>query len=125
GWIGVALMGAALEWRPSIFVVGDAGTGKSELTGRRGLLRAVLGRSMLSTTNASEAGLYQIVGHDSLPIAIDELEGDEGVEQAQKIIKMARDAASGSIRIRGGQDHKGVEFQAQSSFSFSAINPPG
>lgn len=124
GWIGVALMGAALDWRPSIFVVGDAGTGKSALTGRNGLLRSVLGRSMLSTTNASEAGLYQIVGHDSLPIAVDELEGEDGPEQAQKIIKMARDAASGSIRIRGGSDHKGVEFQAQSTFSFSAINPP-
>lgn len=125
GAIGVALMGAALDWRPSIFVVGDAGTGKSELTGKNGLLRKVLGRSMLSTTNASEAGLYQIVGHDSLPISIDELEGEDGIDQAQKIIKMARDAASGSIRIRGGQDHKGVEFQAQSVFFFSAINPPG
>jgi hypothetical protein len=124
GWIGVALMGAALDWRPSVFIVGDYGQGKSELTGRTGLLRAVLGRAMLSTTNASEAGLYQIVGHDSLPIAIDELEGEDGIEQAQKIIKMARDAASGSIRIRGGQDHKGVEFQAQSTFIFSAVTPP-
>lgn len=125
GWIGVALLGSALDWRPSIFVVGDAGTGKSELTGKRGFLRSVLGRGMLSTTNASEAGLYQVVGHDSLPIAIDELEGEDGIEQAQKIIKMARDAASGSVRIRGGADHKGVEFQAQSTFIFSAINPPG
>lgn len=125
GWIGVAMMGAALDWRPSIFVVGDAGTGKSELSGRHGLLRAVLGRSMLSTTNASEAGLYQIVGHDSLPITIDELEGDDNADQTQKIIKMARDAASGSIRIRGGSDHRGVEFAAQSTFGFSAISPPG
>jgi hypothetical protein len=124
GWMGVALMGAALEWRPSVFLVGDAGTGKSELTGKYGLLRAILGRAMISTTNASEAGLYQIVGHDSLPISIDELEGEDGIEQSQKIIKMARDAASGSVRIRGGQDHKGVEFNAQSAFIFSAINPP-
>lgn len=124
GWIGVAMLGGALDWRPSIFAVGDAGTGKSELFGKHGLLRAVLGRMMISTTNASEAGLYQLVGHDSLPIAIDELEGDEGLDQARKIIKMARDAASGSVRIRGGQNHKGVEFEAQSTFSFSGINPP-
>ena len=124
GWIGVAMLGGALDWRPSIFAVGDAGTGKSELFGAHGLLRAIIGRMMISTTNASEAGLYQLVGHDSLPIAIDELEGDDGREQAQKIIKMARDAASGSIRIRGGQNHKGVDFQAQSTFSFSGINPP-
>jgi hypothetical protein len=124
GWIGVAMLGGALEWRPSIFSVGDAGTGKSELFGKHGLLRAILGRMMVTTTNASEAGLYQLVGHDSLPISIDELEGDEGREQAQKIIKMARDAASGSVRIRGGQNHKGVDFEAQSTFSFSGINPP-
>lgn len=121
GWIFVALSAGALEWRPSIFTVGDAGTGKSQLLK---LLKGILGRLMISTTNASEAGLYQLVAHDSLPIGIDELEGEDGQAQAQKIIKMARDAASGSIRIRGGQDHKGVEFAAQSAFSFSAINPP-
>lgn len=124
GWIGIAMLGGALSWRPSIFVSGDAGTGKSSLIGQTGLLRAVLGRMMISTTNASEAGLYQLVGHDSLPIAIDEMEGDEAPEQTQRIIKMARDAASGSVRIRGGQNHKGVEFQAQSSFLFSGIVPP-
>lgn len=121
GWLGVALMGAALDWRPSILITGDAGTGKSELLH---LLKGVLGRSMISTTNATEAGLYQIVGHDSLPIAVDELEGEDGQAQAARIIKMARDAASGSMRIRGGADHKGVEFEAKSTFVFSAINPP-
>lgn len=124
GSIGVAMLGGALDWRPSLFIVGDAGTGKSELTGKFGLLKTILGRMMVSTTNASEAGLYQLVGHDSVPIAIDEMEGDEGQEQAQRVIKMARDAASGSVRIRGGQNHKGVEFQAQSTFFFSGINPP-
>jgi len=124
GAIGVAMLGGALSWRPSMMIVGDAGVGKSELTGKDGVLKTVLGRMMVSTTNATEAGLYQLVGHDSVPIAIDELEGDEGIEQAQKVIKMARDAASGSVRIRGGQNHKGVEFQAQSTFFFSGINPP-
>lgn len=124
GWLGVAMLGGALGWRPSIFMVGDAGTGKSELFGKSGLIRSILGKMMVASTNASEAGLYQLVGHDSVPIAIDELEGEDGQDQAQKIIKMARDAASGSVRIRGGQNHKGVEFQAQSSFAFSGINPP-
>jgi len=121
GWIGVALMGAALDWRPSVFVVGDAGSGKSELNK---LLKTIMGRFMIATTNATSAGLYQIVGHDALPIAIDELEGEDGQDQAAQIIKMARDAASGSIRIRGGANHQGVEFQARSAFWFSAINPP-
>lgn len=124
GWAGVALMGAALDWRPSVFLVGDAGTGKSSLIGKTGLIRLIFGRAMIATTNATEAGLYQLVGHDSLPIAVDELEGADGQAQAQRIIKMARDAASGSIRIRGGADHKGVEFEAMSTFLFSAINPP-
>lgn len=121
GWIGVALMNAALEWRPSVFLVGDAGTGKSQL---HALLKAILNRGMISTTNATSAGLYQLVAHDALPIGIDEIEGDDAGDQSQQIIKMARDAASGSVRIRGGADHKGVEFQAKSPFLFSAINPP-
>lgn len=124
GSMGVAMLGGALSWRPSLMIVGDAGVGKSELTGKDGVLKTILGRMMVSTTNATEAGLYQLVGHDSVPIAIDELEGEDGIDQAQKVIKMARDAASGSVRIRGGQNHKGVEFQAQSTFFFSGINPP-
>lgn len=121
GWIGVALLSGALEWRPSVFMVGDAGTGKSSL---QNLIKAILGRGMIATTNATSAGLYQLVGSDALPIGIDEIEGDDAGDQAQQIIKMARDAASGSVRIRGGQDHKGVEFMARSAFLFSAINPP-
>lgn len=121
GWIGVALMGAALDWRPSAFIVGDKGTGKSELLK---LFKAVLRRLMVSSANASEAGLYQLVGHDAVPIAIDELEGEDAPLQAQAIIKMARDAASGDIKIRGGQNHVGVQFDARSTFLFSAINPP-
>lgn len=121
GWIGVALLGAALDWRPSAFIIGDKGTGKSEFLR---LLKAILRGLMVSTTNTTEAGLYQLVGHDAVPIAIDELEGEDAPEQAQKIIKMARDAASGSIRIRGGANHQGVEFTARSTFLFSAINPP-
>lgn len=121
GWLGVAMLGGALDWRPSAFIVGEAGTGKSELIK---LLKTVLGRGMISTTNATEAGLYQHVGHDSLPIWIDELESDDNPDQAKKVLKMARDTASGSVRIRGGADHKGVEFQARSAFGFSGINPP-
>lgn len=124
GGLGVGMLGGALDWRPSMMFVGDAGTGKSELTGKYGLLKTIIGRLMVSTTNATEAGLYQLVQHDSVPIAIDELEGDEAPEQAQKMFKMARDAASGSIRIRGGNNHKGVDFQAQSVFYFSGIMPP-
>lgn len=124
GGLGVGMLGGALEWRPSMMFIGDAGTGKSELTGKFGLLKSIIGRLMVSTTNATEAGLYQLVGHDSVPIAIDELEGDEDPLHAQKMFKMARDAASGSIRIRGGQNHKGVDFQAQSTFYFSGIIPP-
>jgi hypothetical protein len=121
GWIAAALYGAALDWRPSIFFVGDQGTGKSEL---HRVLKAILMRGLISTTNATSAGLYQLVGHDALPIAVDELEGEDAPEQTQQIIKMARDAASGSVRIRGGANHQGVEFAARSTFLFSAINPP-
>lgn len=124
GSIGIGMLGGALDWRPSVFIIGDAGVGKSELTGKHGVLKTIFGRLMVSTTNATEAGLYQLVGHDSVPISIDELEGEDGLDQAQRVIKMARDAASGSVRIRGGSNHKGVEFQAQSVFYFSGINPP-
>lgn len=121
GWLGVAMLGGALDWRPSAFLVGEAGTGKSELIK---LLKTVLGRGLVSSTNATEAGLYQYLGYDSLAVWIDEIEDEDDSNQAAKVYKMARDAASGSVRLRGGSDHKGVEFQARSAFGFSGINPP-
>ena len=121
GWLAAALLGGALPWRPTLFAVGDAAVGKSTL---QALARAVLGDALLQSADTSAAGIYQRVQQDSLPVAIDELEAEADPKKAMAVVKLARLSASGAMMLRGGADHAGVEFRAQSTFFFSSINPP-
>lgn len=121
GWIGTAMLGGALRWRPMAWVTGDRATGKSTL---HEMLAIVMGEGIVSVADATGAGIWQKLGHASLPVAIDELEADEDNRRALAIIKLARQAASGAVMLRGGADHKGVEFTARSCFLFSSILIP-
>lgn len=121
GYLAAGMMSGALEWRPSIFVVGDKAVGKSTL---QNLMKLLLGESVLKADDATEAGIYQLLGRDALPVQIDEFESSDDNRKVMPILNMLRIGASGGTRARGGQDHKGVEFKAQSCFFLSAINPP-
>lgn len=122
GWIVAAMLGGALKWRPMVWITGDKATGKSTL---HDLLKGVFGMGgIISSSDATPAGLWQAVGNASLPVALDELEAEEDNRKAQGIIKLARQASSGEKIRRGGSDHKGVEFTARSCFLFSSILIP-
>lgn len=121
GWLVAALIGGALPWRPTAFVVGDKSVGKSTL---QYLVKSVLGDALIQSADTSAAGIYQRIGQDSLAVAVDELEAEADSRKVIAVVKLARLAASGAMMLRGGQDHAGVEFRAQSSFFFSSINPP-
>jgi hypothetical protein len=127
GAIGCAFYSGALEQRPFSMIVGDRGVGKSSLIGMEGhgFIKALLGDAMLDAGNASEAGIVQILGQDSRPIALDEFEQKaDNNQRANQLIEMIRQMYSGSLRVRGGQDHKGTKFRLQSPVFAAAINPP-
>lgn len=121
GWIGAAFLGGALDWRPSLFLTGGFGVGKSTL---QAIFKTVLEDALLATTDTTQAGIYQRVRQDSLPVSVDELEADEDNRRGKKVIELARIAASGGMMLRGGAEHEGVQFEARNTFVFSAINPP-
>lgn len=121
GYIGVALLGGALPWRPHMFMTGDRGMGKSTL---QKFIRSIMQNALIEAEDTTPAGIYQRVAHDSLPVMLDEVESEAGSRRGQDIIKLARLASSGGLMLRGGQNHVGAEFRAQSSFFFSGINAP-
>jgi hypothetical protein len=121
GWIGAAFLGAALPWRPMVFMTGDKGTGKSTL---QSMLKAIFGDWLIQAADTTAAGLYQHVGLDAVPIAVDELESEADVRKQKAVLKLARLASSGAAMLRGGDRHQGVEFNARSAFLFSSINAP-
>lgn len=122
GWIGAAILGGALKWRPLLWITGDAATGKSTL---HDVLKSVFGEGgIISSTDTTAAGLWQTVGHASLPIALDELEAEADNRKQMNIIKLARQACSGGQTLRGSSDHKNASFTVRSCFLFSSILIP-
>lgn len=121
GWVGCAVLGGALDWRPMAFMTGDAGTGKSTLQER---IKKLLPGRMVSTVDATPAALRQIVNQDAIGVSFDEIEADMNSEQAVHVMKLARVAASGGEVHRGGKDHGAAEFTLRGCFAFSAIVPP-
>jgi hypothetical protein len=121
GGIGAMMMGGALKWRPHVAAMGDKGVGKSELNE---LIKTIMGTGLIDAANATEAGVRQHMGLDALPVAIDEFEASEDNRRVVAIIELARISSSGARLLRGGQDHKGVEFIARNGFFCSGINLP-
>lgn len=124
GGIGVMMLSGALPWRSHLALMGDWGTGKSALNGKEGLIKKLLGSILIDAANATEAGIRQHMGLDALPVSIDEFEASDDNRRAVAIIELARIACSGGRLLRGGQDHKGVEFQARNAFCCSGILMP-
>jgi len=120
GWVGAAIIGGALGWRPLIWITGSRGTGKSTL---HELVRHLLG-SVVQVSDPSAAGIWQKLRHSTLPVAVDELEAEEDNRKGNAIVKLARQAASGGLVLRGGADHQASEFKARSAFLFSSILMP-
>ena len=121
GWLMTALVGGGLEQRPVAYVVGTEGAGKSTL---QKLLRLVMNGALVSTSNTTQAGIYQKVKQDSIAVMVDEMEAKEDTRTTDKILELARIAYSGDKMQRGGKDGIGQEFSVMSSFLFSSIALP-
>jgi len=121
GWIGAAMIGGALKWRPVCWITGGRGTGKSTL---HELVEDLLGGAMIRVSDASAAGVWQKLGHATLPVELDEVEAEEDNRRSQAVVRLARQAASGGLVLRGGADHHATEFIARSAFLFSSILIP-
>lgn len=122
GWLGAAILGGALQWRPLVWITGDKATGKSTL---HDVINRILGEDgVIATADTTAAGIRQAVGHMTLPVAIDELEAEEDNRRAMDVIKIARFACSGAQALRGGADHKGARFVLRNCFLFSSILIP-
>jgi hypothetical protein len=125
GWIGCALIGGALRWRPAEWATGGQGTGKSTLHDY--VLNPILGGtpSVVQTADATGPGLYQALKNRSTPVVFDELEPDpDSRSRIEATIKLAKISASGARIVRGSPDGTHKEFVARASFLFSSILIP-
>lgn len=121
GWMTASIAGAALHYRPIVWVTGDAGSGKSALLD---LVQLVLGRGLLKSGNTTAAGVYQTTGRSSVAVAIDEAENDPRGSRMRQMVELARNATYGDTGLRGSDKQTSSSFEIRSSFLFSSILIP-
>ena len=126
GWSVAAKFGGALDWRPTVWITGDAGSGKSTL---QKLLTNVMGgdKALLYSTDATEAAVRQFLAQhvqSTVPVLLDEAEPDLDNRRILAVVKLARQASSGAMVLRGGSDHQAQGFVVRSAFMFSSILIP-
>jgi len=125
GWIALAPICGALDWRPHIWLTGGAGTGKSAILDRFvSPLLADMGVHV--SGNTTEAGLRQTLKSDALPIVFDEAESNEKADQTrmQSILALARVASSetNAQMIKGSPNGEVIRFHLRSMFFLSSIS---
>ncbi|GGD74002.1 hypothetical protein [Croceicoccus mobilis] len=124
GWIGAAMLGGALDWRPNIWITGGRGTGKSSINGDDQIIHQLLGDAQFRTAEASSAAIRQSLQNSTVPVIFDEIEAEADNRRVNEVIKLARISSSGGKAHRGSQDHNAKEFTLASCFMFSSILIP-
>lgn len=124
GWLAVAPICGALEWRPHIWLSGASGTGKSWIVSN--IIRPLLGPIALFCQSVStEAGIRQALGCDALPVCFDEAESERENDQKrmQSVLVLARQASreSDSRIMKGTASGQALSWHVRSCFMFASI----
>jgi hypothetical protein len=121
GLVACGLLGAAIPWRPHVFLRGPRGAGKSTLTH---LIAAACGAGEPST-DITAAGLRRLFDARSGLIPLDEREADaQGVQRVVEIMRGSSDGR-GSVTIQADPDSGGSKaWRVAGSFLFAAITLP-
>ncbi len=125
GWLVIAPMCGALNWRAHLWLTGPFESGKSflvkEVAGR------VLGEFAVTVRGATtEAGIRQELQSDALPVLFDEAEAkDQNAERRlADILELVRasSSAGGAKILKGSAGGRNQMFRIRSSFLFAAID---
>lgn len=124
GWLALAPICGALEWRPHLWLTGPSGSGKSWILSQ--IVRPLLGNCAVYFQSVStSAGIRQSLGCDALPVVFDEAEIERESDQRrmQEIIILARQASretDGRI-VKGTAGGSALTWHIRSTFLFASI----
>lgn len=124
GWIVIAPLCGALNWRPHLWLTGASGSGKSEIIKMfiKNFMREMFVDAQSETT---EAGIRQFLRADALPVVFDEAESEDkkSAERMQSVLNIMRASSTsdGGKIIKGSSGGAATEFNIRSCFAFSSI----
>jgi len=125
GWAMLAPICGALSWRPHIWLLGAAGSGKTAVQSKflGPLLRDI---GIYAQGDSTEPGIRQELRADALPVMIDEIESnnDGDKKRTESIIGMVRKTSSESWAktFKGSASGDSMSFQIRSMFCLASIN---
>jgi len=127
GWVVLAPICGALNWRPHIQITGGAGSGKTWTI--ETIIQPILGDIVLQvTSNTTEAGIRQKLKSNAFPILFDEAEGESVRSRirVQDTLDLMRQASSesGASIAKGNTKGTGIEFKIRSCFCIASIGVP-
>jgi putative DNA primase/helicase len=124
GFVFLAPICGALQWRPHLWVTGGAGSGKTtvmvDIIGR-----CLDGVALKVEGDTSEAGIRQELAHDARPVVFDEFESErrKAAERVEDVLAMVTRASSetGAGLLKGGADGRAASFKTRAMFVFASI----
>lgn len=124
GFVALAALCGALEWRPHIWLTGGAGCGKTTVLNH--FIHLLMGgMDMFAQGNSTEAGMRQQLGSDALPVLFDESEqnNDREAGRVQNVLSLIRQASSQSDAktYKGSVSGEAMHFEIRSMFCLSSI----
>ncbi len=127
GWLVLATICGALSWRPSVWITGGAGSGKTWISNN--IIRRVLGfASIYVSLSTTEPSIRRLLGADALPIIWDEGEPDTpaAVARLTAILGLVRQGSSESDAIvaRASPDGGVDVYKIRTMTCFQSINAP-
>lgn len=125
GFIMLAPICGALDWRPHIWLTGGAGSGKTTIL-RDYCQSALNGLSVYAQGNSTEPGIRQKLMADARPVLLDEAESNNEKERAriESILSLIRQSSSESQAetLKGTVTGESMNFHIRSMFCLSSIN---
>jgi putative DNA primase/helicase len=125
GWVALAPICGALQWRPHAWLTASAGSGKSAILDRfiGPLIEAL---ALFPEGNTTESFIRQELRADAVPVVFDEAESNEQADRKriQDILALARVASSSGRGVigKGGADGTPQQFVIRSMFLLCSIS---
>jgi len=119
GWIVLANVGGALDKRPVLQIT--CGFGKGKTYTLTVVIWPLLAGLAISQSNSSEAAIRQTLNTDTLPVLIDESEGEDH-QRREGHLKLARLSFDGVATSRGTTHGKALTYAVRSSIALVGIN---
>ena len=119
GWIMLANVGGAIEKRPVLQITCGYGKGKTYTLSF--VVSPLLAGLAISQSNCTEASIRQTLGTNTLPVLIDESEGEDQ-NKREGHLRLARLSYDGVATSRGTTHGKALTYAVRSSIALVGIN---